>query len=45
MSKKIIFTNGLMELAKTILGSKIILNTDDFYANAKRIINTETTVF
>ena len=30
MSKKIIYTNGLIDLAQPRLGSKIIFKTDDF---------------
>jgi allantoicase len=33
MSKKIIFTNGLIDLAQPRLGSKVIFKTDDFLAN------------
>ena len=39
MSKKIIFTNGLIDLAQPRLGSKVIFKTDDFFASANRIIN------
>jgi len=39
MSKKIIFTNGLIDLAQPRLGSKVIFKTDDFFASAKRIID------
>ena len=35
MSKKIIFTNGLIDLAQPRLGSKVIFKTDDFFASAK----------
>ena len=30
MSKKIIFTNGLIDLAQPRLGTKVIFKTDDF---------------
>ena len=40
MSKsKCIFLNGLIDLAQSRLGSKIVYKTDDFFAPAKRIIN------
>ena len=45
MSKKIIFTNGLIDLAQPRLGSKVIFKTDDFFASAKRIINPLPAVF
>jgi allantoicase len=45
MSKKIIFTNGLIDLAQPRLGSKVIFKTDDFFASAHRIINPSTPVF
>ena len=45
MSKKIIFTNGLIDLAQPRLGSKIIFRTDDFFASAKRIIDPAAPVF
>ena len=35
----IIYLNGLIDLAQTRLGSKIIYKTDEFFAAAKRIIN------
>ena len=38
MSKKIIFTNGLIDLAQPRLGTKVIFKTDDFFASANRII-------
>ena len=37
--EKIIFTNGLIDLAQPRLGTKVIYNTDDFFASANRIIN------
>ena len=45
MSKKIIFTNGLIDLAQPRLGSKVIFKTDDFFASAHRIINPALPVF
>ena len=45
MSKKIIFTNGLIDLAQPRLGSKVIFKTDDFFASAKRIIDPLSPVF
>ena len=45
MSKKIIFTNGLIDLAQPRLGSKVIFKTDDFFASANRIINPSPAIF
>ena len=45
MSEKIIFTNGLIDLAQPRLGSKVIYKTDDFFASANRIINPAPAVF
>ena len=45
MSKKIIFTDGLIDLAQPRLGSKVIFKTDDFFASAKRIIDPLPAVF
>ena len=46
MSKnKYIFLNGLIDLAQSRLGSKIVYKTDEFFAPAKRIINSWTPVF
>ena len=45
MSKKIIFPNGLIDLAQPRLGSKVIFKTDDFFASANRIINPSPAVF
>jgi allantoicase len=45
MSKKIIFTNGLIDLAQPRLGSKVIFKTDDFFASANRIIDPSPAVF
>ena len=45
MSKKIIFTNGLIDLAQPRLGSKVIFKTDDFFASANRIIDPLPPIF
>ena len=45
MSKKIIFTNGLIDLAQPRLGTKVIYKTDDFFASASRIIDPLPAVF
>jgi len=45
MPKKIIFTNGLIDLAQPRLGSKVIFKTDDFFASAHRIIDPASPVF
>ena len=45
MSKKIIFTNGLIDLAQPRLGSKVVFKTDDFFASANRIIDPSPAVF
>ena len=45
MSKKIIFTNGLIDLAQPRLGSKVVFKTDDFFASAHRIIDPLSPVF
>jgi allantoicase len=45
MSEKIIFTNGLIDLAQPRLGSKVIFKTDDFFASANRIIDPLPAVF
>ena len=45
MKKKIIYTNGLIDLAQPRLGSKVIFKTDDFFASANRIINPLPPVF
>ena len=42
---KYIFLNGLIDLAQSRLGSKIVYKTDDFFAPAKRIINPWPPVF
>ena len=43
--EKIIFTNGLIDLAQPRLGTKVIYKTDDFFASANRIINPKEPVF
>ena len=43
--KKYIFTNGLIDLAKSRLGSKVVFKTDEFFASANRIINPLPPVF
>jgi len=45
MKKKIIYTNGLIDLAQPRLGSKVIFKTDDFFASAKKIIDPLPPVF
>ena len=45
MSKKIIFTNSLIDLAQPRLGTKVIFKTDDFFASANRIINPLPAIF
>ena len=45
MSKKTIFTNGLIDLAQPRLGSKVIFKTDDFFFFSNRIINPSPAVF
>ena len=45
MKEKIIFTNGLIDLAQPRLGTKIIFKTDDFFASANRIISPTLPVF
>ena len=42
---KSIFLNGLIDLAQSRLGSKIVYKTDEFFAPAKRIINPWPPVF
>ena len=42
---KSIFLNGLIDLAQSRLGSKIVYKTDEFFAPAKRIINPATPIF
>ena len=38
-SQKIIYLNGLVNLAQTRLGSKIVYKTDEFFAAASRILS------
>ena len=46
MSKtKYIFLNGLIDLAQSRLGSKIVYKTNEFFASAKRIINPWPAIF
>ena len=45
MSKKIVFINGLIDLAQPRLGTKVIFKTDDFFASANRIINPLPAIF
>ena len=44
-NKKNIFLNGLIDLAQSRLGTKIVYKTDEFFAPAKRIINPWPPVF
>ena len=43
--KKYIFLNGLIDLAQSRLGTKVIYKTDEFFAPAKRIINPWPPIF
>ena len=43
--KNIIYLDGLIDLAQSRLGSKIVYKTDEFFAPAKRIINPWPPVF
>ena len=43
--KKIFFKNGMVDLAQSRLGTKIVYKTDEFFAPAKRIINPWPPVF
>ena len=45
MKEKIIFTNGLIDLAQPRLGTKVIYKTDDFFASANRIISPTAPIF
>ena len=40
-----ILLNGLIDLAQSRLGSKIVYKTDEFFAPAKRILNPWSPVF
>ena len=42
---KNIFLNGLVDLAQSRLGTKIVYKTDEFFAPAKRIINPWPPIF
>ena len=42
---KNVFLNGLIDLAQSRLGSKIVYKTDEFFAPAKRIINPWPPIF
>ena len=43
--KKNIFLNGLIDLAQSRLGTKVVYKTDEFFAPAKRIINPWPPIF
>tara|TARA_Y100000590_G_scaffold122428_1_gene140144 strand:- start:849 stop:1835 length:987 start_codon:yes stop_codon:yes gene_type:complete len=43
--KKIFFKNGMIDLAQSRLGTKVVYKTDEFFAPAKRIINPWPAVF
>ena len=43
--KKIFFKNGMVDLAQSRLGTKIVFKTDEFFAAAKRIINPWSPIF
>jgi len=45
MKEKIIFTNGLIDLAQPRLGTKVLFKTDDFFASANRIISPTEPIF
>ena len=45
MKEKIIFTNGLIDLAQPRLGTKVVFKTDDFFASANRIISPTGPIF
>ena len=45
IKNKYIFLNGLIDLAQSRLGSKIVYKTDEFFGQAKRIINPWPPVF
>ena len=42
---KNIFLNGLIDLAQSRLGTKVVYKTDEFFAPAKRIINPWPPIF
>ena len=43
--KKIFFKNGMIDLAQSRLGTKVVYKTDEFFAPAKRIINPWPPIF
>ena len=43
--KKYIYLNGLIDLAQSRLGTKVVYKTDEFFAAAKRIINPWPPIF
>ena len=43
--KKIFLKNGMIDLAQSRLGTKIVFKTDEFFAPAKRIINPWPPIF
>ena len=45
MKERIIFTNGLIDLAQPRLGTKVLFRTDDFFASANRIISPTKPIF
>ena len=45
MKQRIIFTNGLIDLAQPRLGTKVLFKTDDFFASANRIISPTKPIF
>jgi allantoicase len=45
MKEKIIYTNGLIDLAQPRLGTKVVFKTDDFFASANRIISPSLPIF
>ena len=45
MKERIIFTNGLIDLAQPRLGTKVLFKTDDFFASANRIISPTKPIF
>tara|TARA_B110000003_G_scaffold48747_1_gene47329 strand:+ start:77 stop:1072 length:996 start_codon:yes stop_codon:yes gene_type:complete len=42
---KYIYKNGLIDLAQSKLGSKVVFKTDEFFASANRIINPDPAIF
>ncbi len=43
--KKTLFKNGMIDLAQSRLGTKVVYKTDEFFAPAKRIINPWPPIF